>query len=308
MDLSIIIVNYNTANYANECIRSVFENIGNLSYEIIIIDNSSQVNEFQHVKLNNLRLSYTDLGSNKGFGFACNRGAEKATGKVLLFLNPDIIVEKDSIDNLFDFLRNKDDAGFVTGILTDLSGEISYFYNYFPHLSWEFKEAFGLSVDNSIRELNNVEEIKTGKYFRIDWAHGACLMIKKDVFQKTKGFDENIFLYYEDVDIQKQVTDLKYNNYCFPKSKFIHFTRSSVRSIKGMRIYYFYMHFSKLYYMKKYFPFWKRILVRSYYLLGYSSKIVMLPFRKKYSSDKSIMFNMYILVLSVYMNLKRNVE
>ena len=304
-ELSIIIVNYFTEEHIINCIKSISDTFFNIDYEIIVVDNGTrnsinfkeQLGKFQKV-------SYYQLDYNYGFGYACNKGTEKAKGHTYLFLNPDITVTKGAIDNLYEFIMKKEDAGFVTGVLIDEIGELQYFYNNFPRLSWEFKEAFGIGVTGAIKKLNSIDDIANKKCFRIDWAHGACLMIKSEIFKKTRGFDENIFLYYEDVDIQKQCSDLGYNNYCIPYSQFIHYTRSSVRSSEGTRIYYFYLHRGKLYYMKKYFPVWKNLLVRMFYIIGFSSKIILLPFRGKYAGNKFFMVKIYSLVLSVYLNLK----
>jgi hypothetical protein len=307
LELSIIIVNYETEKHVFTCIDSILNSIEINSYEIIVVDNTFPNYYFEESISRLQNVKYFNLVSNKGFGYACNRGAEHANGKVLLFLNPDIIVKNKSIENLIEVLTNKSDVGFVTGLLTDESGLISYFYNYFPDISWEFKEAFGLFRENTIKALNNVAGIKNKTPFQIDWAHGACLMIKSEVFKLTSGFDENIFLYYEDVDIQKHIKNLNYKNYCQPNSQFIHFARSSVRSNSGLKVYYFYMNHSKLYYMKKYYPFWKRLSVRIFYILGYSTKIMMLPFRTKYKNDRKLLLSLYMIVIGVHLNLKKKI-
>ncbi len=304
-DLSVIIVNYNTEEYILNCINSIGKNTDINNIEIIIIDNISGNGTFEDKLKFYKDVKYYNLNSNKGFGYACNRGVEKATGKVLLFLNPDIIVTKGAIDKLFKFITDKDNIGFVTGVLTDEDGNLQYFYNSFPGIKWEMKEALGISVASTINELNSINEIKDKVPFCIDWAHGACLMINSKVFNMTNAFDENIFLYYEDVDIQRQVADLGYKNYCYPDSSFIHFERSSVRSEEGIKTYYFYMHSSKIYYMRKYDSFIKRIVVRLLYLLGFNTKIIMLPFRKKYKYKRRLMLSVYFLCIAVYLNIKR---
>lgn len=305
VNISIIIVNYHTAEYLIKCIHSIIYNTSSIGYEIIIVDNSNEREEFKSLLSENDFILYIKLESNRGFGYACNRGVEIASGEVLLFLNPDIIVTKNSIEALYNYIINIEDVGFVTGVLTNEIGETQYFYNYFPDISWEFKEAFGLFVGRTINKLNNIIEIRNKTPFLIDWAHGACLMIKSKTFKLIPGFDENIFLYYEDVDIQKQISNLGYKNYCQPLSQFIHYERSSVRSNDGIKIYYFYMHSSKLYYMKKYHPFWKRMLIRISFILGFSSKLFLLVFRKKYANNKITMLTIYLMVIAVYLNLKK---
>lgn len=304
-EISVIIVNYKTEEFILNCIDSIIKTTRTNIYEIIIVDNVVKNSSFADELKRYDAVKYIGLDNNKGFGYACNRGVENAKGKVLLFLNPDIIVKEDAIEKIYKFILSRSDAGFVTGVLTDEQGKLQYFYNDFPGLSWEFKQAYGISLVKTIDELNNADELKQSKPFRIDWAHGACLMINTGVFKKTKWFDENIFLYYEDVDIQKQVYDINYVNYCYPDSVFIHYERGSVRSEKGSRVYYFHMHYSKLYYMKKYFPVWKNLLVRLFYITGFTSKIIMLPFRVKYKGSRSLMISIYMMVIMIHLNLKK---
>ncbi len=305
-EISIIIVNYYTEKYILNCIESIIRSAVNDLCEIIIVDNVIENDTFKN-ELNCFNcLKYLPLNKNYGFGYACNRGAEIASGKAILFLNPDIKVINDSIQKLYEFLFSKNDAGFVTGILTNEYGEIQYFYNNFPGLSWEFKQAFGISLDSKIEKLNNYKKLTAGTPFEIDWAHGACLMIKSDVFNKIAKFDENIFRYYEDVDIQQQTIKLGYKNYCFPDAVFEHFGKSSVRSEEGTKVYYFHMHIAKLYYMKKYYKLWRNIIVRIFNITGFASKIIMLPFRDKYKDIRRLMFSIYLMVILIHLNLKRN--
>lgn len=304
-DISIIIVNYFTEKFILNCIDSIRMNTVNELCEIIIVDNIVENYTFADKLKNFVNVKYLPLNDNYGFGYACNRGSEIASGSVLLFLNPDIIVKYDSIQKLYRFLLSRSDAGFVTGVLTDEYGEIQYFYNNFPGLSWEFKQAFGISLEDEIKKLNDAEGLKSGTPFKINWAHGACLMIKKEVFTKTKKFDEKIFLYYEDVDIQQQTIRLGYKNYCIPDAVFEHFGRSSVRSEEGTKVYYFHMHIAKIYYMRKYFKFWKAIIVRVFYITGFASKVILLPFRNKYKKQRRLMFSVYTMVILIYLNLKK---
>lgn len=304
-EISIIIVNYYTENYIYKCIDSIRKETWNKLCEIIIVDNVKENTSFAKKLSNFYNVKYLPLNKNYGFGYACNRGVEIASAKTLLFLNPDIIVKNNSIQKLYKFLLSKNDAGFVTGVLVDEHDKIQYFYNNFPGISWEFKQAFGISLSTTIEKLNNVKELVLGIPFRIEWAHGACLMVKAEVFYKTQKFDENIFLYYEDVDIQQQTIELGYSNYCCPDAEFEHFERGSVRSEEGTKVYYFHMHTAKLYYMKKYFQAWKNFIVRIFYVTGFTSKIFMLPFRNKYKGSRSLMLSVYIIVILIHLNLKK---
>ncbi|MBK7252920.1 MAG: glycosyltransferase family 2 protein [Ignavibacteria bacterium] len=139
------------------------------------------------------------------------------------------------------------------------------------------------------------------KPFEVDWFHGAFLLIRKSVYEMVKGFDEKIFLYYEDVDIQKKIKDAGYKIFCIPSESVRHFTQSSVRTKEGRRVYYYYMHLNKLYYMSKHFGFLKRLFIRVNYVFGYIIRIIILPLRKKFRGRINEKFSHYFLILKLYL-------
>lgn len=303
MDISIVIVNYNTHEHLRKCLDSIYENEENINIEIIVVDNNSPQKDILSFPDIYKSVKYLFLESNKGFGYGCNRGVEMATGKYILLLNPDIEVTKNSIAELFNYAEVNPNIAAYTGLLMYENNELAYCFNDFPGLKWEMMEAFGVGAEDTVNKMLQRDEIVQNVPFDIDWAHGACLMIRKNVYEEVNGFDENIFLYYEDMDIQKKIKDCKYRNVCIPKSRFYHYERSSVRDNKSQRVYYFYMHKSKKYYLSKYFSWYKRMFIISMYIIAYLSKIIMLPFRSKFKGERLIKFEHYCIILGVYTNL-----
>lgn len=307
IDISIVIVNYNTHEHLRKCIDSIIENHEIINIEIIVVDNDSSQKEIKEFPSIYPDVRFLFLENNYGFGFGCNRGVELATGKYILLLNPDIIVTKNSILGLFNYAEKSPDVACYTGLLMYENNVVAYCFNNFPDIHWEMMEAFGVGAESVVNKMLEREEILSNVPFDIDWAHGACIMIRRNVFEMVKGFDENIFLYYEDIDIQKKIKDKGYRNVCIPSSRFYHFERSSVRDLNSQKVYYFYMHKSKKYYLSKYFSKLKRFFIIWMYILAYSSKIVMLPFRKKFKGEKLMKLNHYFLILGVYTNLIRKI-
>ncbi|MCE1166343.1 MAG: hypothetical protein LWX07_13175, partial [Bacteroidetes bacterium] len=119
--------------------------------------------------------------------------------------------------------------------------------------------------------------------------------------------DENIFLYYEDVDIQKRIKDRGYKIYCLSKELFFHYERSSVRDKNSLIKYHFFMHKSKIYYMKKHFNPYLRIALRIFHIAGYLSRLAILPVRKKFKNEKSVKIAEYLIVLGVHTGLLRKI-
>ena len=303
MDLSIIIVNYNTHEYLEKCLNSILNFLINNKFEILVVDNNSPDRRIEGLKIKFPEISFFFLDENKGFGAGCNYAAARSAGKYLLFINPDIEFTNDPVSSMIRFMEDNENAGACSGLLLDEENKPSYNFNDFPDYSWELKNAYGIGVDKAIKRLLANPNI-TGpgkKPFEVDWFHGAFLLIKKNIFDMVNGFDEKIFLYYEDVDIQKKIKDLNYKVYCLPLESVRHFTQSSVRTKEGRKVYYYYMHLNKLYYMNKHFGLFKRIFIRINYIAGYVIRIILLPFRKKFRGRLMEKSGHYFLILKLYL-------
>ncbi len=298
--ISIIIVNYNTSEFIEKSLNSIFLNLKNIEFEVIVVDNNSPDKSIRDFPSRFPDCSFYFLKQNRGFGAGCNYGVEKSRGEYILFLNPDVELINSDVIDLVSFMDENSDVALNSGLMTDYSGNISYCYNYFPDLSWEFSQATGFRLMKKIYTLIDYSS-KAKHNFEVDWFHGAFLLVRKNIFEEINGFDENFFLYYEDVDLQKKIKSLNYKIFCLPKVRIRHFTRGSVRSSDGQKIYTYNMHMSKLYYMNKYFNTGHIFLVRLFYLFGSFLKIAQLPFRRKYRDEFLINLKNNMLVIKIYL-------
>ena len=303
MDLSIIIVNYNTTDHLDKCLDSLYKFIKTVSFEVIVVDNDSSDRTIEAFTSRYSEAKFYFRKVNDGFGAGCNFGVSKSEGKKLLFINPDIEFIDSSFLKLLEFLEANPDAGACSGLLLDENNSPAYNFNSFPDYSWEFKNAFGIGVDSTISELLSHKNITTSDKspFEVDWFHGAFLLVDRNVFLTVGGFDEKIFLYYEDVDLQKKIKETGKKIFCLPDVSVKHFTQSSVRSKEGRKTYYYNMHLYKLYYMQKNFGMLKRSVIRVAYILGYLNRIVLLPFRRKFKGRISEKLEHYGLILKLYL-------
>ncbi len=297
-DVSIITVNYNTSDYLKKCVNSVIRFTEGLDYQIYIVDNNSRDrNELSsHFgSVPSVNIIYNP--ENKGFGAACNAGAASSEGPYLLFLNPDIEVTDNSIKKMYDYMEENKSAGLCSALLTDSEGKPDYTFNYFPSYSWEFREAFGLEVNRIINKLLSRPEISGNAAFEVDWNHGACLLVRREIFEEIKGFDENFFLYYEDTDLQFRIKKNNHKIFCLPFLRMIHAQRSSVRSDSGRRIYLYYMHLSRMLFLRKNYGAVRRNIIRSFFITG---MFLRLMFK---SSVKRINLTRYQIkmILSIYL-------
>lgn len=305
--VSIVIVNYNTHEVIKKNITSIFKNLKNFSFEIIVVDNNSTDKSIRELPKEFPNCSFYFLDSNRGFGAGCNYGVKKSKGEYILFLNPDIELIDDSIFHLVEFMEGNQNAVICSGLTLDDEGKVSYCYNSFPDLSWHFKQATGIGLMRQIYRLINYPPIYKNEIFEVDWFHGAFFMVRKNIFDIVNGFDENIFLYFEDTDIQKRIKSLGYKNYCLPMVKVKHMTQASVSSASGRKIYYYHINMGNLLYINKHFNFFEILLTRLFYILGTTLKIIIAPVRGKYRKELSSYVKNHLIVLSVYLT-KFNVK
>lgn len=221
MDVSIIIVNYNTATLTLNAIESIYRNTQNLDFEIIIADNNSKEDcdiITQHYP--NVRL--IKLPENVGFGRANNEGLRCANGRNILFLNPDTITTNNVIKVMSDYLDNTKDAGACGSNLFNADGEPTHsFKRIFPSIFLEISNALG-GIPAKLIYGKNTDFNHTGKPVKCAYVCGADLMVKKSLLDQIGGFDKDIFMYYEDTLLCYNINSLGFNVMSLPDTGIIH--------------------------------------------------------------------------------------
>lgn len=236
IELSIIIVNYNTYNLVCQCIDSIYKYTDKILFEIVVVDNNSPNREIE--KLNEIypqvKLILND--NNSGFGVANNIGSKAANGKYLFLLNSDTIVIDNSIYNLYKFIEENKNVGACGGNLCDTNlkpassftrimpsilADVDYFFNniyskflYGKNLNYCY-EKFPILIKGNIS--------------------GADLMIPKKLFDELGGFDENFFMYYEETDLLFRIRLKGYETYIVPSCRIIHLEGAS-ESLKSIKL------------------------------------------------------------------------
>lgn len=307
MELSIIIVNYNTGKFVDKCLESITSHLRNVDFEVIVVDNNSGEEYIKSLPVKYANYFFYFSKENRGFGSGCNYGVSKAKGKYLLFLNPDVEVIDSPFRKLINFLNENPSAAVCSGLTIDDKGNVSYCYNIFPNLSWEFKQATGIGLMKTIDKLNNSEKIQKNEVFKVDWFHGAFLLVRKSDFDKVNGFDDNIFLYYEDVDLQKRIRDSGKEIYCLPDVRVLHHTQSSVKNEPVKTTYYYHLNIAKLYYMTKYYNLMQRTIARLFYIFGTLLRMLKLIFSTKKHLNKKNKLKEFWITIKVYL-FKYNVK
>lgn len=239
MDISIVILNYKSEQHLICCLESLSKNLLNVSHEIIIVNNDA--NKIAAV-LATENITLFENNINEGFAKACNKGAALAKGKILFFLNPDTkIIAGDFSDLISAFANLK--IGIVSPQLLLPNGKIQpWSAGHEIHL-WEIF-------------CNHLGFVRSKKFWKnkIDsnpaWTSGGALAISKSLFEKINGFDENFFMYFEDVDICKRVRQEGLQVTLLPTIKILHLGgQSSTSKVEQKKYYYA----SQDYYFKKHF-------------------------------------------------------
>ena len=214
--VSVIIVNYNSKDILN-CIKSIRENnFPQDKIEIIVVDNKSSDDSILRIRKKYKDVKIVELNENYGYGIGCNRGADVAQGKYLIFLTPDNIVSKEWLTNLVNVIENNKNIGTVTS-------RIMYYDNKDRINSLGcFLSAYGICGS-----VNTLEHLKPHS-LDLFAPSGASFIIAKKTFDKIQGFDENLFLYAEDVDIGWRVLNLGLKNVLSPDSVTYHKTELSM--------------------------------------------------------------------------------
>lgn len=229
VNLSIIIVNYNSEPYLVDCIKSIEQHTQSISYEILIINNSMPTKTLSDLQNGDHHIRIIQNEENLGFGSAVNQGFKVAEGKYYLVLNPDTILYKDVLDKLCVFF----DENPEVHIATIRIGEVGTKHKL--QTSFWKKYSITFTLLNSFLHING--KLGSGYFLmninkpkRVDIVSGAFMFIKKMVIDAIGGFDENIFLYSEDTELCIRAKKNGFNVYYLPFEGILHHNHGSSTS------------------------------------------------------------------------------
>lgn len=280
MQLSIIIVSYNTSKLLGECIGSVFKNTKRIRFEIIVVDNNSVDDSVGMLKKKYPNIRLIENKSNVGFGGANNQGLGAAKGKYILFLNSDTLVKGEALNEMINFMDDDKKIGVLGPKLLLKDGSIQpWAISYNPNILRSLAEKplgfLGKYFSNNkffkiIAYLFTLRFWEHDETKEVDWVTGAALLMRKSILDRIGGFDTNFFLYFEDVDLCYRTKEAGYKVFFFPGSEIVHYGGSSVTSSSRQKEYYYQ---SQKYFYKKHYSLLSRvalILIRFPYILIYN--------------------------------------
>ena len=234
VDLSIVIVSYNTKNTTIDCLLSITKSLNrsDLAYEIIVVDNAStdgSIEEIQKFKPKFQTKPYIHIiqnSENIGFAKANNQAVKIAEGGSILLLNSDILVLEDAIENMYNYFLKNNHMHFLGAKLLnkDMTPQASSapFYT----LNVVFGALFLRGDYWGLTRSSPTNTIKT------DWVSGACMLTKKEYYEKIHGFDENIFMYMDEVDMLYRAKKAGLKVGIDARNSYEHFESSSILNKK----------------------------------------------------------------------------
>ena len=258
MQLSILIVNWNTGEQLRDCLFSIAKYSAGQVSKVVVVDNASNDGSARDLELFNIPLEVIRNSKNLGFARACNQGAAVCDSRYLLFLNPDTRIFKNSLDVPIAYMEEEcnSDVGICSIQLVDEKGVVSKTCSRFPTLPRIFSRAVG---------LNKLPGQSGSAMLMEDWAHdsdqvvdqviGAFFFTRRDVFEVLKGFDERFFVYYEEVDYSYRAMEQGWRTVFLSGAQAFHLGGGSSSKVKAKRL--FYSLRSRLLYGFKHFPFWQ---------------------------------------------------
>ncbi len=236
MKISIIILNYNVKYFTEASLLSVLKAVQDDEVEVIVADNNSTDGSKAYFEGKYPEVKFLWFDKNHGFGKAYNKAVAQAKGEYLLFLNPDTLVSDDIIQVFKNFAGTHTDFGIVGGKMIDGTG------NFLPESKRgvptpivafsKLTKLYKLLNFNPFNAYyaSHFDENETGK---VPVLTGALMFMKKSVFEAVGGFDEQFFMYGEDIDLSYRILQAGYQNYYLPVAKIIHFKGESSRKDAG---------------------------------------------------------------------------
>ena len=233
MDLSIIIVNYNVKEFLQNLLHSVEKASSNISKEIIVIDNASDDGSVDIIKEKFPSVKLIENKNNIGFGRANNQGLAIAKGNYILFINPDCIVSEDTFDKMILFFEEHPDGGLAGCKILNSDGSLQLACRRsFPGPWTSFTKVTGLSnlfPKSQIFARYNLTYLDENKTYEVDAVSGSFMMIRKEVYEKVGGFDEQFFMYGEDLDLCYRVQKAGAKVYYVYNTQIIHYKGESTK-------------------------------------------------------------------------------
>lgn len=244
MKLSIVIVNYNVAYFLEQCLHSVFASNVSFNYEVFVVDNNSIDGSNSMVRDKFPEVILIENKENLGFSKANNQALRLSKGEYVLLLNPDTLLESDTLSLVVDFMENHVDAGGLGVKMLDGKGNfLPESKRGLPTPKAAFFKIFGLSKifpKSKLFSAYHLGNLDQDTINQIEVLSGAFMLMRRKALDKVGLLDEDFFMYGEDIDLSYRILQGGYKNYYFPKTRIIHYKGESTKKDSINYVFVFY--------------------------------------------------------------------
>ena len=233
IDLSIIIVNWNTRDLLEQCLSSVYATTHDIPFEVFVVDNASSDGSVEIVRERFPEVQLIENEENLGFAKANNQAIRESKGRYILLLNSDTVVLSGAIERMIEFMDGHPEAGAVGAKLLNPDGSFQASYNDFPTPLSELVLLAGLSRVVYNPYYPSYPPDLSNERRECDWVGGACLMVRKEAIEEVGLLDENYFMYVEEVDWCYRLRKAGWKVYYLPEAQIVHWGGQSSRRERG---------------------------------------------------------------------------
>jgi len=264
-DLSIISVSYKGWGRLTKCLEALDSFTGkNFTTEVIVVDNRSDDETILKIEEKFPKFIFINNTVNGGFANGCNLGSKSAAGEFLLFLNPDTIAIESEVENLLDIAKQNPSYGVVSCRQVNENGKESIASGPFPML-WNLT-GFQRAILNILAPHSS--NLTTDITFP-DWISGYVVLIRKELFQRINRFDEDFWMYYEDVDLCRRIRNMSLKVACCRNITIEHNHGGSSRiNLKTASLTKTEVHISRHLYISKHKTGFEKILIQTFLVIN----------------------------------------
>lgn len=239
MQLSVVIVNWNTTTLLEECLQSIREHPPAVDYEVIVIDNASADLEPVSFESKHPTVRFVRNESNAGYARANNQGIALSRGEYVLLLNPDTRVTPGSLDALVEFMRSHPDAAAAGGKLVRPDGSTERSVRSFPYpapIAWEYSGMSKILPNSRIFGAYRMTYFDYDKVAEVDQPMGACLIISREALDSIGSLDEDFPIFFNEVDWLYRARLKGFKVYFVPQAVVVHHGGAGTRQVARRRM------------------------------------------------------------------------
>lgn len=312
VDVSVVVVNHNTADLLITCLRSIYEFPPEVRFEVFVVDNRSDDESIESVRRQFPPVRILPLQKNIGFGAAVNRALVLCQGRYALVLNPDARLLPGTLDALVTFADANPRAGCVGPRHVGNDERIQLTWGKFPTLRSEVvRKALHTTLASSNRRMIKRIEQAILTPCKVDWVSGSCMLVRREAWTKAGLLDENYFLYFEDIDWCGRMRDQGFAVHYLPDVRVVHRGGGSTerRRIDALLAY----RASQFYFVRKHYGAFHSAAVRglealkSFVLLGAYLSVGRLIGGKGKASQPRLMAMIHLKILRLCLGRERGV-